>query len=82
MEDIEQGTNRTTGEYSIEYEMLVNKLSAAGTPKLKQHHYLPDLNKTVHKVAVSTLQVNEPLKHLIRRCCEIARNVEFRKSLE
>jgi hypothetical protein len=82
MEEIEQGNSRTTSGYSIEFEMLALQLGTAGTLDFKRRHYLRGLPRTVRNVAISTLKVDEPFKDLVKRCCEIARNVEFGKSLE
>lgn len=83
-ETIRQGAHRGANEFSTEFKMLVLQLRY----KLDEpnawitRHYLRGLDKTVRDGLIPSLEGKETLDTLIKKATNIARNIEFGKSLD
>ena len=84
-ETICRGSQRGTSEYSTEFKMLILQLGYKSNEPNDwvMHHYLRGLNKTVRDNLVPHLdKEKDTLDVLIKKANNIARNVEFGKSLD
>jgi len=83
-ETIRQGSQRGATEYSTEFKMLVLQLGRKSdkSDAWVTRHYLRGLDKTVRDGLIPSLEGKETLDTLIRKAANIARNIEFGRSLE
>jgi hypothetical protein len=83
-ETIRQGTQRGANEYSTEFKMLVHQLgNKSNEPDAwVTRHYLRGLDRTVREGLIPHLAEEDTLDSLIKKATNIARNVEFGKSLD
>src|SRR5438552_4021403 len=83
-ETIKQGTQRSANEYSTEFKMLVQQLGydTAKPDAWVTRHYLRGLDKAVRDGLIPHLKEEDTLDSLIKQAANIARNVEFGKSLD
>src|SRR5437667_1649514 len=82
-ETIRQGAQRGANEYSSEFKMLILQLGhkSDDPDAWVTRHYLRGLDKTVRDGLIPSLEGKETLDTLIKKAANIARNVEFGKSL-
>lgn len=78
--DIEQGTD-PVGKYSNDFQMLVLQLGDTD-PRLMKPDYLRGLYFKIRKALIPTLTGDETLKDLIKKATNIARALEFEKTLK
>jgi hypothetical protein len=81
VESIRQGFKRNTSEYSTEYKMLIIQLGKPD-PRWATHHYLRGLDRNVRSGLIPSLTGEETLDALIKRAGNVARNLDFGKSLD
>jgi hypothetical protein len=83
-ETIRQGTQRGANEYSTEFKMLVHQLgNKSNEPDAwVTRHYLRGLDRIVREGLIPHLVEEDTLDSLIKKAANIARNVEFGKSLD
>ena len=83
-ETIRQGTQQGANEYSTEFKMLVLQLDRRSdqADAWITRHYLRGLDRTVRDGLIPSLEGKETLDTLIKKATNIARNVEFGKSLD
>jgi Retrotransposon gag protein len=83
-ETIRQGTQRGADEYSTEFKMLILQLGhKTNEPDAwVTRHYLRGLERTVREGLIPHLAEEDTLDTLIKKAANIARNVEFGKSLD
>src|SRR5438876_3170041 len=83
-ETIPQGAQRGANEYSSEFKMLILQLGhkSDDPDAWVTRHYLRGLDKTVRDCLIPSLEGKETLDTLIEKAANIARNVEFGKSLD
>jgi hypothetical protein len=83
-ETICQGTQRGANKYSTQFKMLVLQLrhKSNKTNAWATRHFLRGLDKTVHDGLIPHLHEENTLDDLIKKAANIARNVEFGRSLD
>ena len=83
-ETIRQRSQRSMNEYSTEFKMLVHQLGSKSNEldAWVTRHYLHGLDRTVREGLIPHLDEKDTLNTLIKKAANIARNVEFGKSLD